>query len=78
MTYVSSAWKFAANTHLLKLHRLQNKFPRTIGNFPGHTPVRELHKAFNILYIYDYTVLQNYAGNKQKLYKIMKIQISAI
>jgi hypothetical protein len=25
-----------------------------IGNFPRRTPVRELHKAFNIPYIYDY------------------------
>jgi hypothetical protein len=27
---------------------------RTIGNFPRHTPVCELHKAFNIPYTYDY------------------------
>jgi hypothetical protein len=54
MTYASPAWEFAANTHLLKLQRLQNKVLRTIGNFPGRTPVRELHKAFNIPYIYDY------------------------
>jgi hypothetical protein len=47
-------WGFAANTHLLKLQRLQNKFLRTIDNFPRRTPVRELHKAFNIPYIYDY------------------------
>jgi hypothetical protein len=26
----------------------------TIGNFPWRTPVRELHKAFIILYVYDY------------------------
>jgi hypothetical protein len=38
----------------LKLQRLQNKVLRTIGNFPSRTPVRELHKAFNISYIYDY------------------------
>jgi hypothetical protein len=38
----------------LKLQRLQNKVLRTIGNFPRRTPVRELHKAFNIPYIYDY------------------------
>jgi hypothetical protein len=69
MTYASPAWEFAAKTHLLKLQRLQNKVLRTIGNFPRHTPVRELHKAFNIQYIYDYItklcrqqtrVIQNY------------------
>jgi hypothetical protein len=42
---------------LLKLQRLQNKVLRTIGNFPRRTPVGELHKAFNIPYIYDYTKL---------------------
>jgi methionine synthase II (cobalamin-independent) len=38
----------------MKLQRLQNKVLRTIGNFPRRTPVRELHKAFSIKYIYDY------------------------
>jgi hypothetical protein len=51
ITYACTAWEFAADTHLLKLQRLQHK---TIGNFPRRTPVRELHKAFNIPYIYDY------------------------
>jgi hypothetical protein len=54
MTYASSTLEFAANTHLLKLQHLQNKVLRTIANFPRRAPVRELHKAFNILYIYDY------------------------
>jgi hypothetical protein len=44
MTYASPAWEFAADTHLLKLQRLQNKDLRTIGNFPRRTPVRELHR----------------------------------
>jgi hypothetical protein len=38
----------------MKLQRLQNKVLRTIGNFPRRTPVREMHKAFSIPYIYDY------------------------
>jgi hypothetical protein len=54
MTYACPAWKFAADTHLLKLQRLQNKVLCTIGNSPRHTPVYELYKAFNIPYIYDY------------------------
>jgi hypothetical protein len=54
MTYACPAWEFAGDTHLLKLQRPQNKVLRTIGNFPRHTPVCELHKAFNIPYIYDY------------------------
>jgi hypothetical protein len=38
----------------MKLQRLQNKVFRTIGNFPGRTPVRDLHIAFKIPYLYDY------------------------
>jgi hypothetical protein len=71
MTYACPAWEFATDTHLLKLQRLQNKVLHTIGNCPRHTPVCELHKAFNILYIYYYItklcrkeakIIQNY-GN---------------
>jgi hypothetical protein len=54
MAYTCPAWEFMADTHLLKLQHLQNKVLRTIGNFPRHTSVSELHKAFNIPYIYDY------------------------
>jgi hypothetical protein len=38
----------------MKLQRLQNKVLRTVGNFPRLTPVRELHMAFNLPYVYDY------------------------
>jgi hypothetical protein len=54
MTYGCPAWEFAAECHLLKLQRLQNKVLRNIGNFPRHTPVRNMHKAFHIPYVYDY------------------------
>jgi hypothetical protein len=37
MTYACAAWEFAAETHLLKLQRLQNKVLRTIGNLPRCT-----------------------------------------
>jgi hypothetical protein len=43
-------------THLMKLQGLQNKVLRTIGNFLRRTPVRDLHIAFKIPYVYDYTV----------------------
>jgi hypothetical protein len=33
MTYACPAWEFAAECHLLKLQRLQNKVLRTIDNF---------------------------------------------
>jgi hypothetical protein len=48
--------KRVANAHLLKLQRLQNKVLCTTGNFPRCTLIRELHKAFNIPYIYDYNI----------------------
>jgi hypothetical protein len=53
MTYACPAWEFAAECHLLKLQRLQNKVLRTIGNFPRRTSVHHMHEAFHIPYIYD-------------------------
>jgi hypothetical protein len=55
MTYAYPAWELAADIHLLKLQRLQNKMLRTVGNFPRCTSVRDLHTAFNLPYVYDYT-----------------------
>jgi hypothetical protein len=43
-----------AESRLLKLQRLQNRVLGTIGNFPRSTSVRDLHVAFQILYVYDY------------------------
>jgi hypothetical protein len=54
MAYACPAWEFAAQCHLLKLQRLQNKILRTIGNFPKHTSVRDMHKAVHMPYVYDY------------------------
>jgi hypothetical protein len=53
MTYACPAWEFAADNHLLQLQRLQNKVLHSIGKFPRRTPVRDLHMAFQISYIYD-------------------------
>jgi hypothetical protein len=54
MTYATRAWEFAADTHQMKLQRLQNQVLCNIGNFSRRTPVRDLHIAFKILYVYDY------------------------
>jgi hypothetical protein len=54
MTYDCPAWELAANIHLARLQRLQNKILRTTGIFPRPTPVRELHMFFKLLYAYDY------------------------
>jgi hypothetical protein len=53
MFYACSTWEFVADIHLMKLQCLENKVLHTIGNFSRHTSVRELHKAFRILYTYD-------------------------
>jgi hypothetical protein len=54
MTYACPAWEFVAESHLLKLQRLQNKVLCTIRNFPRRTSVRDMHVAFQIPYVYDY------------------------
>jgi hypothetical protein len=55
MTYACLTWEFAADSHLLKLQRLQNKVLGTIGKLPRRIPTRDLHVA----YIYDcYTTMQ--------------------
>jgi hypothetical protein len=58
------------------LQRLQNKVLRTTGNVPRRTAVRELQIAFKLPYIYMF-IQQNFADNKQKSYKIMKMQMFA-
>jgi hypothetical protein len=54
MTYPCPTWEFAADIHLLKFQRLQNKDLTYNGKFPRRTPVRELHMAFPVPYIYNY------------------------
>jgi hypothetical protein len=72
--YACPARGFAADTHVLKLQRLQNRVLRSIGNFPRRTSVRELHKAFSIPFVYDYMTKLS----RQKSLKIMKMQMFAI
>jgi hypothetical protein len=55
MIYACSTWEFAADTHLMKLQRLQKRVLHTISNIDRCTPVRDLPLAFKIPYFYDYT-----------------------
>jgi hypothetical protein len=48
MTYAYPTWEFAADTHLMKLQRLQNRILRAIGNLGRRTPLQDLHLAFKI------------------------------
>jgi hypothetical protein len=54
MTYVCPTWKFAEDTHLMKLQHLQNRVLHPIGNLDRRTLGRDLHLAFKIPYVYDY------------------------
>jgi hypothetical protein len=54
MTYACPTWEFAADTHLMKLQRLQDRVLRSIGNLVRRTPVHDLHLEFKIPYVYDY------------------------
>jgi hypothetical protein len=54
MVYACPTWEYAADGHLLKLQRLQTQVLRAVGNLDRRTPVRELHVAFNIHYVYNY------------------------
>jgi hypothetical protein len=54
MTHACPTWKYAADAHLLKLQRLQNRVLRATGNLDRCTPVRKLHVAFKIPYVYEY------------------------
>jgi hypothetical protein len=75
MTYACPAWELAADIYLLKLQSMQSKVLRTIGNFPRCSPVRDLHRAFNVPYVYNYEYVTKCAGDKQKSYKIMRMNI---
>jgi hypothetical protein len=54
MTYACPAWEFSADTYILKFQRLRNKVLRTFGELPKCTPVSEVPKSFQELYINDY------------------------
>jgi hypothetical protein len=49
-------WELAADTHIIKLQRPQNKVLCTIENFSRCTRVRNLHTAFYLAYVYDYVL----------------------
>jgi hypothetical protein len=52
--YACPALEFAAITHLLKIHCLQNKVLHTIGAWC--TPVRDLYMCFQVLYSIQYMI----------------------
>jgi hypothetical protein len=55
MTYACTPLEYEADAHPLKLLRLQNTVLRAIGKPDRRKPFSELHLAFKISYVYDYT-----------------------
>jgi hypothetical protein len=47
-------WEYAADVHLFKVQRLQNRVLRAIGNHDRRTQVREMHVSFKIPCVCDY------------------------
>jgi hypothetical protein len=69
MTSACPAWEFAADSHLLKLQRRQNKVLRSIVNLPRRTQTRNLQVAFKIPYLHYFVT----KICRQQSYKIMKM-----
>jgi hypothetical protein len=61
---------------LSKLQGLQNKVLRTIGNFPRCTPIRDLHTAFNLPYVYDY--ITKLCRQQAEVIQIMRTNMFAV
>jgi hypothetical protein len=73
MVYACPTWEHAADAHILKLQRLQNRVLRAIDNFDRRTPVREMHVALKIPYVFHHItilcrrqaeVIQNHLNSK--------------
>ena len=58
LCYGSEIYGNTYQTHLSKLHILNNKILRILQNKPRHTHVIELYKTYNINTIYDIHKLQ--------------------
>jgi hypothetical protein len=54
MTQACSVWEFVADTHLIKLQRLESKVHRSTGNFPRRTPVCEMQMGSYFPYVHYY------------------------
>jgi hypothetical protein len=54
MTSACPTWYYAADAHLLKSQRLQNKVLRATGNLYRCTQVHELYVTFKIPFVYAY------------------------
>jgi hypothetical protein len=76
LIYACPAWEFATDTHLLKLQRLKNQCSLHHRKFSKvHTGPQFTCRFQNSVRLW--LLSQNYAGSKQKSYKIIIIQMFA-
>jgi len=77
MTYDCHAWQFAADTHLLKLQRLQIQGT----SFSLLSIFQGAHRHANYMWLSKFRkysiLLRNYASRKQKSYEIMTMKMFA-
>jgi hypothetical protein len=69
MTHACSTWGYAADAHLLKLQRPQNRVRCAIGNLDRCTPVCILYMALKIPYMYNYINYVDTGRNNPKPHK---------
>jgi hypothetical protein len=74
MTYVCLAWEFVADTHLMKLQRLQKEILCTIGKFQRNTLICDMH--IYLPYVCDY--ITKLCGQQAQVIQIMRIYMFAI
>jgi hypothetical protein len=67
------AWELLSDTYHLKLRCLQNKILHIIENFQRCTPVRDLHKTFNLPYVNDY--ITKLCRKQAEVIKIMRMNM---
>jgi hypothetical protein len=73
MTHICPAWELAADTYPLKLQRLQTRFPAPWEIFQG---AHQSAICTRLSTFHTHTIIQqNCAGNKQKSYKIMRMNM---
>jgi hypothetical protein len=77
MTYACPAWELVADTYLLKLQHLQKKvLHTTLDIFQGVVWFKICTRLST--FCMHMIIKQNYAGNKQKSYKIMRMNMFAL
>jgi hypothetical protein len=73
---ISPSWELAADTYLLKLQRLQNKVLAPLEIFQG-AHWSAICTRLSTFHMYT-IILQNYAGNKQKSYRNMRMNMFVV